>query len=62
MGWGLRVNWWGLIIQIDWRGGGGGGGSGGSSGGLRVLKHPPKLPNPKVNFLLLLLINCQLTL
>ena len=36
--------------------------SGGSSGGLRVLKHPPELPNPKVNYLLLLLINCQLTL
>ena len=28
-------------------------------GGLRVLKHPPKLP--KVNYLLLLLINCRLT-
>ena len=28
--------------------------SGGSRGGLRVLKHPPKLP--KVNYLLLLLI------
>ena len=33
---------------------------GGSRGGLRVLEHPPKLP--KVNYLLLLLINCQLTL
>ena len=28
---------------------------GGSRGGLRVLEHPPKLP--KVNYLLLLLIN-----
>ena len=54
--------WYLAIVHIAWPPTNNSGGSrGGGRGGLRVLKHPPKLPNPKVNYLLLLLINCQLT-